>query len=220
MRNRTLEIYIDTADVAQIKKYWDMGIIDGVTTNPSLIAKSGRNFWEVIDEITNIVKGPISVEALSSSAKDLVEEAKQIVKHGDQIVVKIPMTAEGLKATKQLTELGIKTNVTLVFSAAQGLLAAKAGATYVSIFLGRLDDRGHEGLDVVYELAQIFENYDLPSKIIAASIRHPRHVIESAKAGTDVATIPPDILDKMLVHPLTDEGLRIFAKDWEKVQKG
>jgi transaldolase len=219
VRNRTLEIYIDTADVAQIKKYWDMGIIDGVTTNPSLIAKSGRNFWEVVDEITNIVKGPISVEALSSSAKDLVEEAKQIVEHGDQIVVKIPMTAEGLKATKQLTELGIKTNVTLVFSAAQGLLAAKAGATYVSIFLGRLDDRGHEGLDVVYELARIFENYDLPSKIIAASIRHPRHVIESAKAGTDVATIPPDILDKMLVHPLTDEGLRIFAKDWEKVQK-
>ena len=215
-----MEIYIDTADVAQIKKYWDMGIIDGVTTNPSLIAKSGRNFWEVIDEITNIVKGPISVEAVSSSAKDLVEEAKQIVEHGDQIVVKIPMTAEGLKATKQLTELGIKTNVTLVFSAAQGLLAAKAGATYVSIFLGRLDDRGHEGLDVVYELARIFENYDLPSKIIAASIRHPRHVIESAKAGTDVATIPPDILDKMLVHPLTDEGLRIFAKDWEKVQKG
>ena len=214
-----MEIYIDTADVAQIKKYWDMGIIDGVTTNPSLIAKSGRNFWEVVDEITSIVKGPISVEAVSSSSKDLVEEAKQIVKHGDQIVVKIPMTAEGLKATKQLTELGIKTNVTLVFSAAQGLLAAKAGATYVSIFLGRLDDRGHEGMDVVYELAQIFENYDFSSKIIAASIRHPRHVIESAKTGADVATIPPDILDKMLVHPLTDEGLRVFAKDWEKVQK-
>jgi len=214
-----LEIYIDTADVNQIKKFWDMGIIDGVTTNPSLIAKSGRNFWEVVDDITNIVKGPISVEAVSSSAKDLVEEAKQIVKHGDQIVVKIPMTAEGLKATKQLTELGIKTNVTLVFSAAQGLLAAKAGATYVSIFLGRLDDRGHEGMDVVFELAQIFDNYDFPSKIIAASIRHPRHVIESAKAGADVATIPPDILDKMLVHPLTDEGLHVFAKDWEKVKK-
>lgn len=214
-----MEFFIDTADVAQIKRYWDMGVIDGVTTNPTLIAKSGRNFWEVVDEVAGIVKGPISVEAVTTTAPEIVAEAKEIAKHGKHIVVKVPMTAEGLKATKELSRLGIKTNVTLVFSASQGLLAAKAGATYVSIFLGRLDDRGHEGMEVVYELSEILHNYGMESKIIAASIRHPRHVIESAKAGAHVATIPPDVLDKMVLHPLTDEGLRTFMKDWEKVKK-
>jgi len=214
-----MEIFIDTAEMAQIRKYWDMGIIDGVTTNPTLIAKSGRNFDQVINEIAGIVKGPISVEAVSSTSDEIVEEAKKLAKYGEQIVVKVPMTAEGLKATKRLNKLGIRTNLTLVFSSAQGLLAAKAGATYVSIFIGRLDDRGQEGVDVVYELADVFANYNFSSKIIAASIRHPRHVIESAKAGAHVATIPPDVLDKMLLHPLTDEGIRTFAKDWEKVQK-
>lgn len=214
-----MEIFIDTAEISQIKKYWNMGVIDGVTTNPTLIAKSGRDFKQVVAEIADIVKGPISVEAISTQASDLIAEAKELVKFGEYIVVKIPMTAEGLKAVKELNKLGIKTNVTLVFSASQALLAAKAGATYVSIFVGRLDDRGHEGMEVVYEIEEIFKNYRLPSKLIVASIRHPRHVIEAATAGADVATIPPDTLDKMLAHPLTDEGLRVFASDWEKVKK-
>ncbi len=214
-----MEIYIDTAEIGAIKKYWDMGVIDGVTTNPTLIARSGRVFSEVVAEIAEVVKGPISVEAVSTTAKELVEESKKLAEYGDHIVIKIPMTAEGLKSTKELSKLGIKTNVTLVFSASQALLAAKAGATYVSIFVGRLDDRGHDGMDVVWETSQIFQNYDMESKIITASIRHPRHVIEAAKAGSHVATVPPSILDKMLEHPLTDEGLRKFAEDWAKVNK-
>lgn len=214
-----MEFYIDTAEIDAIKKYWDMGVIDGVTTNPTLIARSGRVFSEVIAEITEVVKGPISVEAVSTTAEELVEESKKLAEYGEHIVIKIPMTTEGLKATKELKKLGIKTNVTLVFSSTQALLAAKAGATYVSIFIGRLDDRGQEGMDVVWETSQIFQNYDIESKIITASIRHPRHVIEAAKAGSHVATIPPAILDKMIEHPLTDDGLRRFAQDWEKVNK-
>ena len=214
-----MEIYIDTAEIDAIRKYWDMGVIDGVTTNPTLIARSGRVFSEVVAEIAEVVKGPISVEAVSNTAEELVEESKKLAEYGEHIVIKIPMTAEGLKATKELSKLGIKTNVTLIFSPNQALLAAKAGATYVSIFVGRLDDRGHEGIDVVWETAQILQNYDLPSKIITASIRHPRHVVEAAKAGSHVATIPPAILDKMVQHPLTDDGLRRFAEDWAKVTK-
>lgn len=215
-----MEFYIDTADVPQIRKYWDMGIIDGVTTNPTLIAKAGRNFREVINEITGIVKGPISVEAVSTKAGDLVEEARGLAKFGEHVVVKIPMTDEGLKAVKQLSALGVKTNVTLVFSSAQALLAAKAGATYLSIFVGRLDDRGQDGMEVVYETCRMLSNYGMPTKVITASIRHPRHVVEAALAGSHVATIPPDILDKMLRHPLTDDGLRLFLQDWAKVDKG
>lgn len=215
-----MEFYIDTADVPQIRKYWDMGIIDGVTTNPTLIAKAGRNFREVINEITGIVKGPISVEAVSTKAGDLVEEARGLAKFGEHVVVKIPMTDEGLKAVKQLSALGVKTNVTLVFSSAQALLAAKAGATYLSIFVGRLDDRGQDGMEVVYETCRMLSNYGMPTKVITASIRHPRHVVEAALAGSHVATIPPDILDKMLRHPLTDDGLRLFLQDWTKVDKG
>ena len=214
-----MEIYIDTAEIDAIKKYWDMGIIDGVTTNPTLIARSGRVFSEVVAEIAEIVKGPISVEAVSNTAEELVEESKKLAEYGEHIVIKIPMTAAGLKATKELTKLGIKTNVTLIFSPNQALLAAKAGATYVSIFVGRLDDKGHEGMDVVWETSQILQNYELDSKIITASIRHPRHVVEAAKAGSNVATIPPAILDKMVQHPLTDDGLRRFAEDWAKVTK-
>lgn len=213
-----MEFYIDTAEIEAIKKYWDMGVINGVTTNPTLIARSGRVFSEVVEEIASIVKGPISVEAVSETAEELIEESKKLAEYGDHIVIKIPMTDAGLAATKELSQLGIKTNITLVFSASQALLAAKAGATYVSVFVGRLDDRGHEGMDVVWETSQIFQNFDMPSKIIAASIRHPRHVIEAAKAGSHVATIPPAILDKMLVHPLTDEGLAKFAKDWATVK--
>ncbi len=213
-----MEFYIDTAEIEAIKKYWDMGVIDGVTTNPTLIARSGRVFSEVIAEIAEVVKGPISVEAVSETAEELIEESKKLAEYGEHIVVKIPMTEAGLKATKELTKLGIKTNVTLVFSASQALLAAKAGATYVSIFVGRLDDKGHEGMDVVWETSQIFQNFDMESKIITASIRHPRHVIDAAKAGSHVSTVPPAILDKMIVHPLTDDGLAKFAADWAKVK--
>src|SRR4030042_1599608 len=215
-----MEFYIDTADVPQIRKYWDMGVVDGVTTNPTLIARAGRNFGEVIREITGIVEGPISVEAVSTTAVDLVEEARRLAEFGKQVVVKIPMTGEGLKAVKQLSALGIKTNVTLVFSSAQALLAAKAGATYLSVFVGRLDDRGQDGMDVVYEVCRMLANYDLRTKVITASIRHQRHVVEAALAGSHVATIPPDILDKMLRHPLTDEGRGLFAQDWSRVDKG
>ncbi|MFC1802801.1 fructose-6-phosphate aldolase [Thermoproteota archaeon] len=214
-----MEFYIDTAEISAIKKYWEMGVIDGVTTNPTLIARSGRIFREVVAEIAEIVKGPISVEAVSNTAEELVEESKKLVEYGEQIVIKIPMTAAGLKATKELSKMGINTNITLVFSASQGLLAAKAGATYVSVFVGRLDDKGHEGIDVVWETSQIFQNYSMDSKIITASIRHPRHVIEAAKAGSHIATIPPVILDKMIEHPLTNDGLRRFAEDWAKVSK-
>ena len=214
-----MEFFIDTADITQIKKYYSLGVVDGVTTNPTLIAKSGRKFDEVIREITEVVKGPISVEAVSATADELVAEAKKLTGFGEQIVVKMPMTAEGLKAVKQLNNMGIKTNVTLVFSANQALLAAKAGATYVSVFVGRLDDRGNEGMEVIQEVMDILDNYDLDCKLIVASIRHPRHVTEAAMMGAHVSTIPPDIIEKMLSHPLTDEGLRIFAKDWEKVQK-
>jgi transaldolase len=214
-----MEFYIDTADVAQIKKYWDMGVIDGVTTNPTLIARTGRNFKEVVQEITAIVKGPISVEAVSIKAEDLIKEARRLAEFGEHVVVKIPMTDEGLKAVKELSRLGIRTNVTLVFSAPQALLAAKAGATYVSIFVGRLDDRGQEGIDVVYEVCRMLANYDMPTKVITASVRQPRHVVDAALAGSHVATVPPDIIDKMLKHPLTDDGLRLFAQDWSKVDK-
>ena len=213
-----MEFYIDTAEIEAIKKYWDMGVIDGVTTNPTLIARSGRVFSEVIAEIAEVVKGPISVEAVSETAEELIEESKKLAEYGEHIVVKIPMTEAGLKATKELTKLGIKTNVTLVFSASQALLAAKAGATYVSIFVGRLDDKGHEGMDVVWETSQISQNFGMESKIITASIRHPRHVIDAAKAGSHVSTVPPAILDKMIVHPLTDSGLAQFAADWAKVK--
>ena len=213
-----MEFYIDTAEIEAIKKYWDMGVIDGVTTNPTLIARSGRVFSEVIAEIAEVVKGPISVEAVSDTAEELIEESKKLAEYGEHIVVKIPMTEAGLKATKELTKLGIKTNVTLVFSASQALLAAKAGATYVSIFVGRLDDKGHEGMDVVWETSQIFQNFGMESKIITASIRHPRHVVDAAKAGSHVSTVPPAILDKMIVHPLTDSGLAQFAADWAKVK--
>ena len=213
-----MEFYIDTAEIKAIKKYWDMGVIDGVTTNPTLIARSGRVFSEVVAEIAEVVKGPISVEAVSETAEELIEESKKLAEYGEHIVIKIPMTEAGLKATKELSKLGIKTNVTLVFSASQALLAAKAGATYVSIFVGRLDDNGHEGMDVLWETSQIFQNYDMASKIIAASIRHPRHVIDAAKAGSHVATVPPAILEKMTTHPLTDDGLARFAADWAKVK--
>ncbi|MBM5606538.1 fructose-6-phosphate aldolase [Listeria seeligeri] len=210
-----MRFFIDTANVEEIKKANRMGFIAGVTTNPSLVAKEGRDFNEVIQEITSIVDGPISGEVVSLEADGMIEEGRAIAKIHPNMVVKIPMTGEGLAAVKVLTEEGIKTNVTLVFSAAQALLAARAGATYVSPFLGRLDDIGDDGLVLIRDIAQIFEIHGIPTEIISASVRHPIHVIECAKAGADIATVPYKVFEQMLKHPLTDSGIDKFLADWE-----
>lgn len=214
-----MKLFIDTAIVEEIKKANDMGVICGVTTNPSLIAKSGRDFKEVITEITNIVDGPISAEVISTEAEGMVKEADELVKIHKNIVIKIPMTQEGLKATKILSSKGIKTNVTLIFSAAQALLAARAGATYVSPFLGRLDDIGMDGMDLIKEIVEIFEIHDIKTEIIAASIRNPIHVIKAARCGAHIATVPYKVIIQMTKHPLTDAGIEKFLKDWEDVPK-
>jgi transaldolase len=219
-----MKLFIDTADLNEIKDIASWGILDGVTTNPTLLAKSGRSLQDVIDEIFELVDGPISLEVLSEKAEDMVTEAKQIIskipqKYRKNVAIKIPMTSEGLKAVKVLSKEGIKTNVTLIFSANQALLAAKAGATFVSPFIGRLDDNGQEGMRVIEEIMEIFCNYDIETEVIVASIRHPIHVIESARLGADIATVPPDVLRKMIKHPLTDAGIKSFLKDWEKVKK-
>ena len=219
-----MKLFIDTADLNEIKEIASWGILDGVTTNPTLLAKSGRSFQEVIDEIFTLVDGPISLEVLSEKADDMVKEAKQIMvkipqNYRKNVAIKIPLTPEGLKAVKALCKDGIKTNVTLIFSASQALLAAKAGATFVSPFIGRLDDNGQEGMRVIEEIMDIFCNYDIETEVIVASIRHPIHVIESARLGADIATVPPDVIRKMMKHPLTDAGIKSFVKDWEKVKK-
>lgn len=213
-----MKIFLDTADIDQIKKY--SYIIDGVTTNPTLIAKSGRDhsFEDLIEKITRIVPGPISVEVLSVEFEGMVDEAKKIADISPNIVIKVPMTMEGLKATKKLNTLDIKTNVTLIFSANQALLAANCGATYVSIFVGRLDDIGHNGMEVVNDTVTIFSRYDYPAQIITASIRHPMHALEAAKAGSHVATIPPSVIELMAKHNLTDKGIELFLNDWKKVK--
>ncbi|MBQ1871058.1 MAG: fructose-6-phosphate aldolase [Lachnospiraceae bacterium] len=211
-----MQFFIDTADVEEIRKAADMGIISGVTTNPSLIAKSGRDFNEVIKEITTIVDGPISgeVKATTVDAEGMIKEGREIAKIHKNMVVKIPMTAEGLKAVKVLTKEGIKINVTLVFTANQALLAAEAGATYVSPFLGRLDDINQPGIDLITDIVTIFENYGYETQIIAASIRNPIHVTDCALAGADIATIPYKVIMQMLNHPLTDQGIEKFQKDY------
>ena len=214
-----MKLFIDTAIVEEIKKANDMGVICGVTTNPSLIAKSGRDFKEVITEITNIVYGPISAEVVSTEAEGMVKEADELVKIHKNIVIKIPMTEEGLKATKILSSKGIKTNVTLIFSAAQALLAARAGATYVSPFLGRLDDIGMDGMELIKEIVEIFEIHDIRTEIIAASIRSPIHVTKAARCGAHIATVPYKVIIQMAKHPLTDIGIEKFLKDWEAVPK-
>ena len=214
-----MKLFIDTAIVEEIKKANDMGVICGVTTNPSLIAKSGRDFKEVITEITNIVDGPISAEVVSTEAEGMVKEADELVKIHKNIVIKIPMTEEGLKATKILSSKGIKTNVTLIFSAAQALLAARAGATYVSPFLGRLDDIGMDGMELIKEIVEIFEIHDIKTEIIAASIRSPIHVTKAARCGAHIATVPYKVIIQMAKHPLTDIGIEKFLKDWEAVPK-
>lgn len=213
-----MKLFIDTANVDDIREANDLGVICGVTTNPSLIAKEGRVFQDVVKEITEIVDGPISAEVISLQADKMVEEAKPLAAMHKNIVIKIPMCAEGLKATKQLTALGIKTNVTLIFSAAQALLAAKAGATYVSPFLGRLDDIGMEGLNLIEEIVDIFDAQAIETEIIAASIRNPIHVTAAARLGCDIATIPMSVIKQMIHHPLTDSGIERFLKDWEGVE--
>ncbi|HBJ9808300.1 TPA: fructose-6-phosphate aldolase [Listeria monocytogenes] len=214
-----MRFFIDTANVEEIKKANRMGFIAGVTTNPSLVAKEGRDFNEVIQEITSIVDGPISGEVVSLEADEMIAEGRVIAKIHPNMVVKIPMTGEGLAAVKVLTEEGIKTNVTLVFSATQALLAARAGATYVSPFLGRLDDIGDDGLVLIRDIADIFEIYGIPTEIISASVRHPIHVIECAKAGADIATVPFKVFEQILKHPLTDSGIDKFLADWEAAKK-
>lgn len=214
-----MKFFIDTANVKEIKEANDLGVICGVTTNPSLIAKEGRDFEEVVKEITSIVDGPISAEVISLQADKMVEEAIPLSKIHKNIVIKIPMCAEGLKATKRLTEMGIKTNVTLIFSAAQALMAARAGATYVSPFLGRLDDIGMEGMNLISEIVDIFRVQNIQTEIIAASIRNPIHVTTCARLGCDIATIPYSVIMQMIKHPLTDAGIERFLKDWESVPK-
>lgn len=214
-----MRFFIDTANVEEIKKANRMGFISGVTTNPSLVAKEGRDFNEVIQEITSIVDGPISGEVVSLEADEMIAEGRVIAKIHPNMVVKIPMSGEGLAAVKVLTEEGIKTNVTLVFSATQALLAARAGATYVSPFLGRLDDIGDDGLVLIRDIADIFEIHGIPTEIISASVRHPIHVIECAKAGADIATVPFKVFEQMLKHPLTDSGIDKFLADWEAAKK-
>ncbi|MCI8442757.1 MAG: fructose-6-phosphate aldolase [Provencibacterium sp.] len=213
-----MKIFIDTANVAEIREANEWGVICGVTTNPSLIAKEGRNFEEVVTEITSIVEGPISAEVISLEHDKMVEEAVELAKIHKNIVIKIPMCAEGLKAVKILTARGIKTNVTLIFSAPQALLAARAGATYVSPFVGRLDDIGRDGLTLIEDIAEIFDLHGIRTEIIAASIRHPIHVTECAKAGAHIATIPYKVLVQMMNHPLTTSGIESFLKDWESVK--
>lgn len=214
-----MKLFIDTANVDEIKEIASWGILEGVTTNPSLIAKEGRIFKEVIKEITEIVDGPISAEVISLKAEEMVKEGEELATIHKNIVIKIPMTEEGLKAVKLLASKSIKTNVTLIFSANQALMAAKAGATYVSPFLGRLDDIGHEGIQLVEEIVNIFHLYSIDTEVIAASIRHSLHVTEAAKAGSHIATIPYKIFKQMVKHPLTDNGIERFLQDWENAVK-
>ena len=214
-----MKIFLDTAIVSEIKEAWDLGIIDGVTTNPSLILKSGKNLNDTLVEIANIVDDCISGEVISLDAEGMVKEAHDLMKISDKIVIKVPMTKEGLKAVRVLSKEGIRTNVTLVFSANQALLAAKAGATYVSPFLGRLDDIGQESLILIEDIKQVFTNYNFNTQIICASIRSPLHILNCAKIGADIATVPFKTLMQMFDHPLTDSGIERFLKDYEKSAK-
>ena len=213
-----MKFFIDTANIEEIKKAWELGVINGVTTNPSLISKEKTEPVALFKEICAIVDGPISAEVIGTKADEMVKEAENLVKIHENIVVKIPMIEEGLKAVKRLTAAGIKTNVTLIFSPSQALLAAKAGATYVSPFVGRLDDISHNGMDIVADIQTIYENYDFDTEIIVASIRNPLHVIEAALIGADIATIPYSVIGQLIKHPLTDIGLEKFLKDWENAK--
>ncbi|MCG9967903.1 fructose-6-phosphate aldolase [Pelotomaculum terephthalicicum JT] len=213
-----MKLFIDTANVEEIREAYALGVICGVTTNPSLIAKEGRNFAEVVREIAAIVDGPISAEVVGTEASAMVEEALELSAIHPNIVIKVPMTAEGLKATSILAEKGVRTNVTLIFSANQALLAARAGAAFVSPFVGRLDDISQDGIELICDIVDIFDRYALATEIIAASIRHPVHVTAAAKAGSHIATVPYKVIMQMLKHPLTDAGIKKFLEDWETVK--
>ncbi|MGQ9855707.1 MAG: fructose-6-phosphate aldolase [Fervidobacterium sp.] len=210
-----MKIFLDTANIDEIRQGVEWGIVDGVTTNPTLIAKEGADFEKRIKEICELVQGPVSAEVISLDWKEMVEEARKLSSIDEHVVVKIPMTPDGIRAVKVLSAEGIKTNVTLVFSANQALLAAKAGATFVSPFIGRIDDNGNDGLRLLEEIMQIYTNYGFDTEVIAASVRHPMHVVEAAMIGVDIATIPFDVLKKMFLHPLTDVGIKRFLQDWE-----
>jgi len=214
-----MRFFIDTANVAEIREIHEWGVLAGVTTNPSLVAKEGRDFIETLKEILDIVDGPISAEVISTDAAGMIEEGEKLASLSKNIVVKLPMTAEGLKATKYFAKKKIKTNVTLVFSANQALLAARAGATFVSPFLGRLDDIGHDGLKLIEDISEIFSIHGIETEIIAASVRHPVHVMEAARRGAHYATIPAKVFKQLIAHPLTDSGLEKFLADWANMQK-
>ncbi|MCA1743026.1 MAG: fructose-6-phosphate aldolase [Desulfonatronovibrio sp.] len=213
-----MKFFIDTANIQEIKKGIEYGMVDGVTTNPSLMAKEGKDWKEVAAEICELVEGPVSLEVIATNSKEMIKEATELVKFGPNVVVKIPMTMDGIEAVKALTEMQIETNVTLVFSPLQALLAAKAGAAYVSPFVGRLDDIGQNGMDAVSSIIDIYDNYAFDTEIIVASVRHPGHVLDSAMMGADIATIPFKVIEKLSKHPLTDIGLEAFLKDWNKAK--
>lgn len=213
-----MKIFLDSANLESIKTYNDMGILDGVTTNPSLLSKEKGDPRIVMNEIVRIVKGPVNLEVIGTDYEVIIEEAHRLKKYGENVVVKIPMIPAGLRAVKRLAQEGISTNVTLIFSSNQAILAAKSGASYVSPFIGRLDDNGQDGMSIVREMTKIFANYKFETEILVASIRHPIHVIEAGKCGADIVTLPPEILQKMFTHPLTDKGLNGFLSDWNKVK--
>jgi transaldolase len=214
-----MKIFLDTANLKQIKEAASWGIVDGVTTNPTLLSKEDMKFEELIKKICRVISGPVNVECVSTKSKDIIKEGRELVKLADNIVLKIPICVEGLKAIKVLSGEGIQVNTTLIFSPTQALLAAKAGARYVSPFIGRLDDISHEGMDLIDKIIAIFNNYGLETEVIVASIRHPLHVVDAALVGADIATIPFAVLDKMVKHPLTDIGMEQFLKDWRKVKR-
>jgi len=212
-----MKFFIDTANIEEIREALDLGLVDGATTNPSLVAKTGRGFDEVVREICALVPGPVSLETVSLDAAGMVREGEQLVRYGKNVVVKVPMTPEGLKAVRLLKEKGIKTNVTLCFSPVQALLAAKAGAAYISPFVGRLDDISQNGMDIIEQILKIYKNYGFATEVLVASIRHPIHVLTAALQGAHVATMPFAVIKQLANHPLTDIGLERFLKDWEKV---
>lgn len=211
-----MQFFIDTANLGEIRAAMDMGLVDGVTTNPSLMAREAADWRDIAGEICRLVPGPVSLEVIALDAEGMVAEARDLMQYGPNVVVKVPMTAEGLKAVRVLRSMDIDTNVTLVFSAAQALLAAKAGAAYVSPFIGRLDDVGQDGMELVRQILTIFDNFGFATRVIAASVRHPLHVLDAALAGAHIATVPYKILTQLLGHPLTDKGIAAFLTDWEK----
>lgn len=214
-----MKFFLDTANLEEIREIANWGILDGVTTNPSLIAKEKMEFRALVREICSLVSGPVSVECVSQQSEEIVAEAQELASLASNIAVKIPITVEGLKATKRLSAAGAKVNMTLIFSPSQALLAAKAGASFVSPFIGRLDDISHEGMELVEEIVTIFNRYGLPTEVIVASVRHPRHIVEAALVGADIVTIPYAVMEKLVHHPLTDIGLEKFLQDWAKVKK-